>query len=192
MEKNNNTDDRRIRKTKKALHTALADLLQKKDLRDISIRELTDAADIHRGTFYSHYQDIYDLYEEIESDFFEEISTYMVFDPTHSYIDTFQSTIDFVEKNAAFYRVMYSNQSGGLFRMKLRDFYESKFIEICLEDEEGMTIDTMPERWKYIIRYQVDGILSLLSLWIESNFSMSKEDLLELMIDVDKKLDTVY
>ena len=48
---NNGADDRRVRKTKKALRQGLVSLLEKKKLKDITVRELTDTVDLHRGTF---------------------------------------------------------------------------------------------------------------------------------------------
>ena len=53
--------DRRIRKTKALLSQGLIQLMEEKEIRDISVKELTDLADINRGTFYLHYNDIYDL-----------------------------------------------------------------------------------------------------------------------------------
>lgn len=69
---NNPKTDRRVRRTKKVLRQALIHLLLEKDIKDISIIELTDRADVNRGTFYLHYRDIYDIYEQIESEMLEE------------------------------------------------------------------------------------------------------------------------
>jgi len=57
------TKDRRIRKTKAQIKNALTRLLMQKDLKDISVSEIADMADINRGTFYLHYRDVYDLFE---------------------------------------------------------------------------------------------------------------------------------
>ena len=70
---NTKNDDRRVRKTKKALRKGLSELLLKKNIKDISVRELTDYVDIHRGTFYLHYRDIYDLYAQIEAETAQEV-----------------------------------------------------------------------------------------------------------------------
>ena len=70
---NNTGDDRRVRKTKKALRQGLVALLAQKNLKDISVRELTDAVDLHRGTFYVHYRDIYELYDRMWQERIEEI-----------------------------------------------------------------------------------------------------------------------
>ena len=44
---------------------ALLALLEKKEFTYITIRELCAAAGVNRSTFYLHYQDIYDLSEQI-------------------------------------------------------------------------------------------------------------------------------
>ena len=70
--KENDTMDRRIRKTRAALKGALANLMLVKQVKDISVRELTDLADVNRGTFYLHYKDVFDLLEKTEDDILEE------------------------------------------------------------------------------------------------------------------------
>ncbi|NMB29655.1 MAG: TetR/AcrR family transcriptional regulator [Clostridiaceae bacterium] len=61
-------DDRRTRRTVDALQKSLIKLLLKKSLRDITITELTELADISRTTFYLHYTDINDLFSSLEDD----------------------------------------------------------------------------------------------------------------------------
>lgn len=48
--------DRRIQRTKRRLHEALLGLIDKKRYAAISIREITQAADVGRSTFYSHFK----------------------------------------------------------------------------------------------------------------------------------------
>ena len=68
---NNLVEDRRTRKTnqtKKLLKQNLCNLLMIKPIENITIQEITDAADLNRRTFYTHYQDIYDLFEHVKRD----------------------------------------------------------------------------------------------------------------------------
>ena len=55
--------DRRVLRTRKMLLEGLTDLLKEKDIKDISVKELADYADINRCTFYLHYKDVYDMLE---------------------------------------------------------------------------------------------------------------------------------
>ncbi|WP_313180851.1 TetR/AcrR family transcriptional regulator [Lacrimispora sp.] len=60
---NNPKIDLRVMKTKRAISNALLELLQKKSIDKITVTELTQKAEINKGTFYLHYTDIYDLYQ---------------------------------------------------------------------------------------------------------------------------------
>ena len=58
--------DRRVAKTKKALVHALAVLLREKELSSITVTSLVELSDVNRKTFYSHYQNVLDLYEDLK------------------------------------------------------------------------------------------------------------------------------
>ena len=53
--------DRRILKSQKAIQNAFLEMLLKDGFDMITIKELTEKADISRKTFYLHYVDKYDL-----------------------------------------------------------------------------------------------------------------------------------
>ncbi len=66
--------DRRVRKTKAQLRAGLARLMQKKSIKEITVKELVDEVDINRSTFYLHYSDIYQMLESIESELMDEVT----------------------------------------------------------------------------------------------------------------------
>ena len=61
--------DRRVRKTKAQLRAGLARLMQKKSIKEITVKELVEEVDINRSTFYLHYTDIYDLMETVKNEY---------------------------------------------------------------------------------------------------------------------------
>ena len=69
--------DRRVRKTKAQLREGLARLMQKKSIKEISVKELVDEVDINRSTFYLHYTDIYQMLQKIEEDAMQNITEVM-------------------------------------------------------------------------------------------------------------------
>ena len=67
-------NDERVIKTKKLIKTALSELIQEKGFDHVSITDLTQRANINRGTFYLHYQDKYDLLEKFENEVLDDIN----------------------------------------------------------------------------------------------------------------------
>ena len=61
-------EDKRIKKSKIALKQALASLLDTRAFDDITVAEICKKADISRITFYAHYDDKYQLAEDIFDD----------------------------------------------------------------------------------------------------------------------------
>ena len=60
--------DLRIQRTKRNIYNAFIELRAKKPLEKITITELAELAVINKATFYTHYQDIYDLSEQLENE----------------------------------------------------------------------------------------------------------------------------
>ncbi|MBS5479418.1 MAG: TetR family transcriptional regulator C-terminal domain-containing protein [Coriobacteriia bacterium] len=60
--------DRRSRRTRNRLATALVTLLHDKPLNAITVKELTELADVNRATFYAHYRDVFGMYSQVKSD----------------------------------------------------------------------------------------------------------------------------
>ena len=64
--------DRRVRKTRAQLRAGLARLMQQKNIKEITVKELVAEIDINRSTFYLHYTDIYQMLQSIEGELMEE------------------------------------------------------------------------------------------------------------------------
>lgn len=65
--------DLRKERTKKSIINAFLELRAHKPLEKITVKELSELALINKATFYSHYEDIYALAEELESNTIESV-----------------------------------------------------------------------------------------------------------------------
>jgi len=77
MIKNNEKINRSVRRTQRDLRNSLIELMKKKPILRITAKEIYEAADIGRTTFYAHYKNQYDFLEEIETDTIEQIEGYL-------------------------------------------------------------------------------------------------------------------
>lgn len=60
--------DMRVGKTVRSITNAFLELRSRKPLEKITVRELSERAEINKATFYLHYHDIYELSEFLERD----------------------------------------------------------------------------------------------------------------------------
>ena len=66
---------RNAARTKKMIRNAFTELLgEKKSMETITATELAEKADISKSTFYNHYENIYEVFEEFENEIIEELS----------------------------------------------------------------------------------------------------------------------
>ncbi|MDL2237384.1 TetR/AcrR family transcriptional regulator [Christensenellaceae bacterium OttesenSCG-928-K19] len=180
---NRNEGDRRVRKTKKALWDALNTLLAEKNINDISVREITELADVSRSAFYLHYQDLYALQAEIENEVTREII---------EMLDGFQPEKDLTLKYQLFLSLLtYVKQNDKLGRLLLgkngnRSFWDKLYTvveEHCLKywaipAEAYNATNQIP----YYNSFVVTGVVSIVSKWVLSGMGESPEEL-ALMLD---------
>lgn len=176
-------EDRRALKTKKAIYDAFIELLKKKDINKISISELSEKADIGRGTFYLHYRDIYDLYEQIENEIFEKMGSF--YDNTILNIIS-MDIVKFVELMTE-----YIYEKGELFKIMLltsrRMQKNNKFIEFFKEKEfeelnEELKLSSskdseVTEYKKVESLFIVAGVTGVLEEWIIEGMTKPPSDI---------------
>ena len=74
--------DLRIQRTQKAIIDAFYELLEEKHFSSITIIDICDRALINRGTFYTHFQDKYQLLEKCVYDMMSIFLRARSFNPT--------------------------------------------------------------------------------------------------------------
>lgn len=65
--------DLRQQRTRRSIVNAFLALRSERPLEKITIRELSEKAEIHKATFYLHYHDIYELSEMLEREVIESV-----------------------------------------------------------------------------------------------------------------------
>lgn len=63
--------DRRIERTKRDIRSAFIELITENEVKEVTIKEITDLANYNRSTFYAHYTDKEMLIEDIIDDAIE-------------------------------------------------------------------------------------------------------------------------
>jgi AcrR family transcriptional regulator len=65
--------DRRIAKSQEAIKKAFIELMSEKNFDDITIQDISDRANVSRGTIYLHYLDKFDLLDKLIEEHINEL-----------------------------------------------------------------------------------------------------------------------
>jgi AcrR family transcriptional regulator len=67
-----NETDPRVKRTRKLIQDAFAELLSEKSFHAISVQDIAERATVNRATFYAHFEDKYALLEHVVGEWFRE------------------------------------------------------------------------------------------------------------------------
>ena len=97
----NTPNNRRSLATEECLNNTLKALLKDKELADISVTELCEAADIDRSTFYAHYEDVFALGNACATDIEKRLSKV-----SHS-VDDFAWIFEYIKDHPEVFSVYF-------------------------------------------------------------------------------------
>ncbi len=122
-------------KTRKLIRATFAEMLsEKREISKISVTELTRRADINRGTFYSHYDDIYSVAEDYENDLIEKFfdnSRLLASSDFEKFINSFFS---YIKENDENYKMLCRSDEMLFAVKRLALLSSNKCLELCLND----------------------------------------------------------
>lgn len=174
-----------LNRTQKALRESLAELLLEKPIKTIRVQELTERAGIHRLTFYKYYQDIYDLYEQIQQTLIEDMEHLMMAHNQETGESFYRHIVEYVDNNRNVFRVMFS----------LNPSYEMYYhFMIALEEKGKMiwlssqVVSDQLEHADYFVHYHTSGCMAIVAKWVNSGFAASRNEIIKMLCMTDKFL----
>ena len=124
-------------KTRNIIKKTFAEMLsEKKELAKISVSELVRRADINRGTFYSHYDDIYAVAEDYENELislFFSNAELIASTNTDKFIDLM---FEYIKRNDEIYRMLCKSNDFVMIMQKFMRLAANKIIEIINASSE--------------------------------------------------------
>lgn len=173
-------EDRRVRRTKKLLTQALTELLQKKQINEITVKELTDLADMNRGTFYMYYRDIFDMLEKIEDELFQKLDviaqSHEHGDPTQQVKPILLDLFRFIEENQEMCRVLLSPNGDMNFLHRLYEAIRERSLEIWKDQMGSLGEKEFDYRYSFVIF----GCAGMIRAWVNRSCQETDMQMAEL------------
>jgi len=175
-------EDRRVRKTKKALREGLAELLADKSIQYITVRELTDKADVHRSTFYANFKDIYDLYNHIEETVVDELNNILLSVQNLESAQIVILLLQFISDNKQVSRLVLGNNASSAFLHRISALFKG-LCNTHWQQIHNLSIPT--HKLGVYTHFLYSGYLGVISEWVASDFALPENELVELLSDID-------
>jgi AcrR family transcriptional regulator len=128
------TEDLRVRRTRKLLQQALIELTIEKGFAAVTVQDIAERAMVNRATFYRHYVDKYDLLEQYTNELYALTASQEALPPRHPQDPVSERPpvglvrlLEHVQANADFYRVMLGEKGDPIFAQRLREYIEKRF-----------------------------------------------------------------
>lgn len=158
--------DKRSIKTKDTIRINFLNLLNHKDLEDITVSELCQKCNIHRKTFYAHYKNTMEILDELFNELIQDVSNLycnMLIGAIGNFAIFFSYVNQYILKNLDYYRLLSKTNQYVVFMNKIDEFFAKNILERF--DKDFKIYSTMN---KYSLYFMISGMTSLYMNWIKN------------------------
>ena len=163
--------DPRVRRTRRLLQDALISLILKKDFASITIKELTDRAEVAYITFFRHYESLDQLLMEALDEGLVELMTHIKTLAKQSDTSALETEgrliFEYIVQKADLFRILLKSQSVTRVRRKIVRNIAAVFQKSCVPLERLGNQVTMNIASNHI----ATSLLSLIEWWLENNMT---------------------
>ena len=159
--------ERRRLQTRRSLIQTALQLILEKGYDGLSIQEITDRADLGRGTFYIHFKDKEDVVWAAFQELFEALEQ-----EAHQRLDRSLPQVEYygllnifnhAEKNRDLYRVVFGRQGSATLTARVQDFLAKAFLDDIRRTPPPAGINfNLPEELEAQL---LTGVISRLVFW---------------------------
>ncbi len=184
-------NDRRVRYTKMVLKESFIKLLEKKDISQITIKEICENADINRATFYAHYADQYDLLRKIENELIDNVSSYLadyVQNKTDiNIVEIVEKILIYIKENAQLCKLLLSEKGDFTFQKRVMMLIYDKNVR-DLTNGTGIS----KEDAEYLYSFTISGCVGVIQKWLHEGMNKSTGTMAEMMVAISNGMPVLY
>ena len=178
--------DRRITKSKRALRTALIDLMEERGFDAVSVNDLCARADLNRGTFYNHFRDKEDLLAALEDEVMADLGRIqeqmasltvrelMKYRVRKVPLPLLVNLFDYLREQGDFLHAVLGPGGDVRFGPRLRDAVCTNLIQSILH--ECYRNDPTPFV-EYYVAFFASAYLGVIQRWLETGMQEDSEEM---------------
>ncbi|MDN5409849.1 MAG: TetR/AcrR family transcriptional regulator [Lactococcus sp.] len=181
--------DLRVKRTNKLITQAFIKLLGSKTFDKITINDISDEAMINRATFYSHFKDKFDLFENIIDkflgDFADVLDTENLVEENAINVKKIEGALtkfyEFVNENPDLAKIFITHSNKEILSKRLLMILSERYSEIF--DSLDVRNEDLKIPTDFVVSYITSIFIGTVNWWIEQkNHEMSANEFASLVI----------
>ena len=104
---------------------------------------------------------------------------------THDYSGAIKSILTYVDENRAVAGMFFGKNAEPSFRIQLTEYIKRQYIKISAYEDH---ISKIPPEWDALAAYHAGGMMNLLASWAQSDYSLPKDEMVTLFIELDNRV----
>jgi AcrR family transcriptional regulator len=186
MEKTPVKESRKTRYTRMVIGNSLIELMKRRPVTDITIKEICDLADVSRPTFYAHYRDQYDLLQSIE----DEIIAYFENDVfvrntkkqgKREIALMLENVLQYIESNSNSVQVLLSENGDIGFQRKIFSRFVKHIHYMMKNYSEKASGEEKNECYSI---YTVSGMIAIVHHWLKTSMKIPRHELARMIVEL--------
>lgn len=169
------------RKTRALIKETFAQMmLEKQELHNITVTELVKRAAITRSTFYTHYENIYDVVKDIQDETLDVLVNDNInltnLNDIHNYLN---NIFAYLKENEHIYSMILKSNEALFYMERLNGIINKKLKESLTSNDSDMTLN---------ISFFVDGCINLIIKYYRNQIDVSLDDINIFIQEILQKL----
>jgi len=161
--------DPRVKRTRRLLRDALVSLILEKDFASISIKEITERAEVAYITFFRHFESLDQLLMEILDDGLGELQDHIETLAKQSETSALETEgrliFEYIGQKADLFRILFKSQSVTRVRKKVVQNIAAIFQKSCLP----LARSGNPTATAILSNHIATSLLALIEWWLDNN-----------------------
>ncbi|MHB1314131.1 MAG: TetR/AcrR family transcriptional regulator [Christensenellales bacterium] len=183
--------DRRVQYTHTVLKESLLELLTKKPISQITIKEICEIAEVNRSTFYAHFSDQYELFKSMKHEMLNKISDdiggYLFEKDKSEPMQILLKLLEFIQKNNKLWIILLSENGD-------RAFVHNMLVQVLKNyDKELLDNQTLDEKTSELVfLFMVNGCIGIIEQWIQDEMKTPMQEMAEFIIGLANQVLSGY
>lgn len=164
----NTKNNKRRKESQEKIEKAFINMLQEKEIKEITVSDIIKETGLNRSTFYANYIDIYDLADKMRGKMEVEFS------------DLFADYDYFNERTGAFKMFAHIKENQIFYKSYFKLCYDDNHL-IWTYDPRRAEKEKLQKNIHYHIEFFRNGLNAIIKLWLAGGCKESPEEMAEVL-----------